>query len=486
MERVSRLCQWSVSAVLLFALGVAAEAGCVNPGGTGGCVTTITAAVAAAAAGETITVAPGTYDESGISITGLDGLIIKGTGVNPVTGLPPNPAKVVVDAGGVGDVFSVDSANVKIKNLTVRNAGSTGATVTPNGSGSSLTDVWIRGLAGFSGDCIFIDTGADNVRVVRADIKGCGNLAIDASADGLVVKNSLIRLTNEGAIQITGNNAVVRNNIIDTIEDVDCIFVEGDNAQITGNTLTNCDGHGVEVFGDAATISMNVVSGMSLSGIFVEGANPTVTQNTVTFAVGGFDIACSPCTGGAVSDNVAQDVINDSSGFTLSADAAGLIVERNLAQRATNHGFDINGTGITLQDNNQALDNGAESEKGFLITGTSHVLTNNQAVGNAGDGFFITGTGHTLTGNTALSNNEDGFDVDGGVGTTMVTLTSNVAKKNGGVGIEVSPAVTVLSLTNNKAKKNLLDFCNDGTVTTSAGNVFGTTGTPGSCSIIGD
>jgi len=48
---MSRLWQWSVSATLLLALGVAAEAGCVNPGGTGGCVATITAAVAVAVPG---------------------------------------------------------------------------------------------------------------------------------------------------------------------------------------------------------------------------------------------------------------------------------------------------------------------------------------------------------------------------------------------------------------------------------------------------
>lgn len=484
MKRMCRLCQWSVCATLLFALGSATEAGCVNPGGTGGCVATIGAAVAAAAAGETIAVAPGTYRETGITISGLDGLVIKGQGVNPVTGLPPNPSKVIVDGGGSGNVFAMDSAGVKIKNLTVLNAGNSSVAVTANGTGSSLNDVWVRGLAGFAGDCIFIDVGADNVHVARADIKGCGFHAIDASADGLLVKNSVISLANEGAIQIFGNNAVLRNNVIDTIEDFDCIFVQGNNAQITGNILANCDGFGIDVFGDTVTISSNEVTGMTGTGIFVSGADPTVTLNTVTFTEGGFDISCDPCAGGAVSDNVAQDVMNDSTGFVISAEAAGLVVERNIAQRATQDGFSVSGTGITLNDN-QALANGAESEKGFSIFGTDHTLQNNIAKGNVGDGFSVTGSGHTLTGNKAQSNNEDGFDVQSPA--SDVTLSSNLAMKNGGVGIELSVGVTGITVIGNTAKKNRLDFCDESSATsTVSGNVFGSQDLDGGCEQIGD
>ncbi|MGC1360509.1 MAG: DUF1565 domain-containing protein, partial [Silvibacterium sp.] len=51
------------------AFGLASAATlCVNPGGTSGCKSTISAAVAAAAAGDTIKVAPGTYKEQ-VTIT---------------------------------------------------------------------------------------------------------------------------------------------------------------------------------------------------------------------------------------------------------------------------------------------------------------------------------------------------------------------------------------------------------------------------------
>ena len=50
--------------VLMAALPAGAATPCVNPGGTAGCSSTISAAVAAAAAGSAIQVAQGTYKES--------------------------------------------------------------------------------------------------------------------------------------------------------------------------------------------------------------------------------------------------------------------------------------------------------------------------------------------------------------------------------------------------------------------------------------
>src|SRR5947209_4369302 len=180
MRQARRLVRLVGFLVLLLGVTVAAEAAtlCVNPGGTGGCFATITLAIAAPAnPGDTITVAPGTYIDN-VTITGLDGLIITGTGLNSAGG--PDPSQVIIDGDENFDTFSVDSANVKIKNLTGRNSGGHGIAVTANGTGSRLTDIRIRGTR-FLGDCINIDTG--DVRVVRADIAGCGNQAIVASGD---------------------------------------------------------------------------------------------------------------------------------------------------------------------------------------------------------------------------------------------------------------------------------------------------------------
>src|ERR1700723_3106590 len=61
------------SAACIFAMALPAQAStlCVNPNSVPGCVTTISAAVAAALPGDTIRVAPGTYREDVVIPTSL-------------------------------------------------------------------------------------------------------------------------------------------------------------------------------------------------------------------------------------------------------------------------------------------------------------------------------------------------------------------------------------------------------------------------------
>jgi hypothetical protein len=87
---------------------------CVNPGGTGGCFATLQEAVDAAASGDRIDVAVGTYG-SGAAILGTKRLTIEGAGVG-----------VTVFDGGGSDQFGVVHASptgrlLTIRNLSVRN-----------------------------------------------------------------------------------------------------------------------------------------------------------------------------------------------------------------------------------------------------------------------------------------------------------------------------------------------------------------------------
>ncbi len=65
---LGRGCVVLLFAALLLAPGATSPVGaftrCVNPGGTGGCLASIQAAVNASASGDTVTVAAGTYDEA--------------------------------------------------------------------------------------------------------------------------------------------------------------------------------------------------------------------------------------------------------------------------------------------------------------------------------------------------------------------------------------------------------------------------------------
>jgi parallel beta-helix repeat protein len=134
MERVSR-CFWFATAVFtLVALGPILGAAnnqlfaatlCVNPSGTGGCYSTINAAVAAASPGDTITVAGGTYKEDVVIGKALS-LIGNGRAITFIyaTGLSNGIYIDGLDNAGLSGVevtgFTVENAN--FEGILVTNA----------------------------------------------------------------------------------------------------------------------------------------------------------------------------------------------------------------------------------------------------------------------------------------------------------------------------------------------------------------------------
>ncbi|HLZ21774.1 MAG TPA: right-handed parallel beta-helix repeat-containing protein [Ktedonobacterales bacterium] len=89
---------------------VHAASSCVTPGGTGGCLASIQAAVSAAAAGDTITVAAGTYKES---VTITKSLTLQGAGAS----------STIVDASGANQAFLIQgTSGVQLTGFTAENA----------------------------------------------------------------------------------------------------------------------------------------------------------------------------------------------------------------------------------------------------------------------------------------------------------------------------------------------------------------------------
>ncbi len=115
-------------------LGAHAATICVNPGGTSGCKTTISAALTAASAGDTILVAPGTYKE--------DVVITK-----PIALLGSFHSSVIDASGLANGIFvngmsappKIGISNVTISGFTVRNANFEGILV------ANATDVSLTG-----------------------------------------------------------------------------------------------------------------------------------------------------------------------------------------------------------------------------------------------------------------------------------------------------------------------------------------------------
>lgn len=104
---------------------------CVNPGGTNGCYASISAAVAAASAYDTIQVASGTYSEY---------VVIP----KPLSIIGQDASNTIVDATALPNGLNVDGldnpglANVNVTGLTVQNANFEGIVVT----NSSTVRIW--------------------------------------------------------------------------------------------------------------------------------------------------------------------------------------------------------------------------------------------------------------------------------------------------------------------------------------------------------
>ncbi len=126
-------------ASLLATCGVASAATlCVNPGGTAGCKSSINAAVAAAAPGDTVQVWPGTYYE-GVVITKPLSLVAldQTAAAKPVINASGFPNGIFIN--GMSGAPNAGIANVLIAGLAIRSANFEGILVA-NASGVNIVD----------------------------------------------------------------------------------------------------------------------------------------------------------------------------------------------------------------------------------------------------------------------------------------------------------------------------------------------------------
>jgi parallel beta-helix repeat protein len=186
---------------------------CVNPAGSNGCYRTITAALAAAPAGATVNVAPGTYAEA---------VIIR----KPVFLLGAGSTKTVVNARGLPNAIYVDGLD---------NPGLSGVTVT----GFKLENANFEGFAAtsvsnlnFSGNLVTgndksQDTGSSTCPGLTtyapwetAEGLDCGEGIHIAGTSYSTIANNVSE-GNAGGILITDNTARSQYNVIsgNTIKD---------------------------------------------------------------------------------------------------------------------------------------------------------------------------------------------------------------------------------------------------------------------------
>lgn len=350
---------------LLSAHRVEAATRCVNPGGTGGCFATIQTAVDAASAGDTITVAAGTYAEN-ISIATPGTLPVAPLTISGTAGA------TLIDGGQSGSVFSVS------KDVYLNLAGVTIA------NGMSSSGPGINGRGGG----IFNDGGT--LQIANSAIMN--STASNGYGGGIYTHNGSVTLTN---------------------------------SLLSANRATNGPGGGI--YSDSGTVTLNAttldgnVSGLSGGGIHATGGvlmliDSTVSNNTTGASGGGGIYSASAATITLTRSTLYGNVTNRGYGGAIYAGTGGTlrITNSTISANSAPNGGDLgvytgaggifNGGSATLTystvaGNSAATYGGGLFNAGSIFTVTTSIVAENSAPQNPDVLGPFTSGGHNLIGN---------------------------------------------------------------------------------------
>lgn len=479
------LAAFAVTSFLVTAPAAAATV-CVDPDRTN-CEATIQAGVDAASAGDTVTVARGLYLENVVIPSGKDGLQLRG------------PKKAILDGDdpNAGVALTIQSNDVRVVGISIHNGQTDSILIDTGVGGTQIRNVTMRGP---SGSCIEMADATPDVRIVNNVLHACSSDSITSSAataDNLIIRNNEFRACGNDCIDVTGDNIRVEKN---TFESSDGNFVDitGNNAEVVRNSGTGADDSGVEISGDDALVSRNDFSaigdeiiditgndaqvtknrleGTEEDAIEVTGADPVITNNRISHTSDyGIDVDCTPCTGGMVAKNRMVSVgYDDESGFDVSSDAAGLVVEKNIVRYPVDTGMDVDGTEIIVRGNRIETGGGDSSDEAMDVSGTGHQIERNTTSGWMGYGITTDGTDITIHRHKSFDNSRHGIRIASGA--TNVTVTDSNARNNAETGIAIQLGATGTTATGNRASNNTrVDLCDEGTGSTLSDNNAATT-----------
>jgi hypothetical protein len=330
---------------------------------------TITLAVSASLAGDTILISPGVYNEC-VVLAALGSVNVLGK------------RGAIIDASGCGTALTILSGTgIVVKGLTITNA-TTGILVLAAASEVIVNKTEIIDPAvdpGLSDLDVGVHViGAGNVTLDNVDIKGAKEQAVlvEAAAGTVVKKSSIIDGAGEGVRVDLGTAAKIEKNTFENLLGPAIRFFHEGGVGLLGGAV------------ESLVVSNKVLNSPG-GGIVIAGANNLIEKNKV--------------------------VKSGANGVVALATGGSSIYRKNKVGNATEAGIVVAGDQNLFEKNTVKLAGGP----GFEVTGSDNLVVGGKSIESAGSGFFV---GASASDNefelcAASKSGVDGFHVEGSLNT---------------------------------------------------------------------
>jgi hypothetical protein len=344
-----------------------------------------------------------------------------------------------------GTGLTITGTTIGAANVTFQSVSSNGAAngILLNGTGSSGTFNVTGTAAVDSGGTIQNTTGVgisltsvDAISLNRVKLLGTDRSGIQGTdVTGFSLTNSTI--TNAGDTHADDNDSSIAFNTIDgSTTDPKNNNVDG-VVTITGNTLTNAFGAGIEIFQFAGTISDAVITGNTVSSSF----DPAQSKRSgIALNLFGSTTTVASLTKGNISNNTVTgfpsgDGINVQGAQTSSSTApagtygtpgsATNIVTFTGNQVIGDTTNRINGFGIAASVTGRGQGNFSITNNGTVASPLRNMLSSAVAIGAAGDvtTYFVV-TGNQIAANNILSSSAIALGTDKNIQADLSTLSN--------------------------------------------------------------
>lgn len=446
-------------------------------------INTIQNGIDAAAAGDTVRVKAGLYEETVTIGVNQGGITLVGVG------------KVILDARPFaianGPGLEVLGADVTVKNITIRCAktglGGDGHGLFVDADAFTGSKIVVQhceasGIHMLSSNATLTNCRVDTVGGVGIHaefaaglvLKSCvvrsaGGIGLELSGAGIVVDSCRVRGADGVGISVVGFDAIVRKCVVEVGED-DAIDVSGSGALVDTCRIVDIEGDGVVADGVDSLVRRCKITSVRSFGIVCNGDDTRIEDNTLSRCAGGIVI-------GGAAQQVLRNRITDTRivGVDLDTCSQALVADNVITRVGLFAIRTDKGAFETIRDNvvkDAAMLGNIPAYSAFDISSVSATVSGNRLIGCGGDGITITADGCEIADNVLKACLEDGIDVESG---DACILDGNVVTGCTGEGIENNGTNTTIK--NNVMKKNRIDLANDGTLDDVLGNVFTTGGT---------